>query len=315
MTAIAIQSLTKSFGGGVPALQGLDLEIDEGCIFALVGGNGAGKTTLLRVLATLLEPTAGHVHVCGYDTVRHGNEVRRIVGYVPDSFGLYGDLKVSEYLEFFADCFGLKYASGTISELLSLVDMDHHRRAYISTLSRGMRQRLLMARALIHDPQVLLLDEPASGLDPQGRDDMLEVLRELRSLGKTIVISTHLLADINRVCTDVAVLAGGKVLLSGPTDTLMQEIQSPRRVRMEVVNDPEVARMALAALPGVRDIVAEEQSLSFTFDGSRYDLPHVLERLVTQQIRVVSFAEEQGRLEALLGHVLHSTTASGDIAS
>jgi len=315
VTAIAIQSLTKSFGGGVPALQGLDLEIDEGCIFALVGGNGAGKTTLLRVLATLLEPTAGHVHVCGYDTVRHGNEVRRIVGYVPDSFGLYGDLKVSEYLEFFADCFGLKYASGTISELLSLVDMDHHRRAYISTLSRGMRQRLLMARALIHDPQVLLLDEPASGLDPQGRDDMLEVLRELRSLGKTIVISTHLLADINRVCTDVAVLAGGKVLLSGPTDTLMQEIQSPRRVRMEVVNDPEVARMALAALPGVRDIVAEEQSLSFTFDGSRYDLPHVLERLVTQQIRVVSFAEEQGRLEALLGHVLHSTTASGDIAS
>jgi ABC-2 type transport system ATP-binding protein len=305
VSGVQITSLVKTFGPSRAAIQDVTLTIEEGSIFALVGGNGAGKTTLLKILATLVRPTSGHAIVHGYDTIRQGAEVRRLVGYVPDSFGLYGDLKVWEYLEFFADCFGLKQASATITELLTLVDLYDERRAYIASLSRGMRQRLLLARALIHDPEVLLLDEPASGLDPQGRQDILEVLRELSKLGKTIVVSTHLLGDVSRMCSDVAVLESGRLLLTGPTADLVEEIQAPRRIRIEVVTDPDLARLALGAVSAVRDVHVDDQTVLFTFDGSRYELPSLLERLIAQEVKVVSFGEEQGRLEALLGHLLY----------
>lgn len=305
MSAVELRSVTKAFGA-TTALVDLSLTIEEERIVALVGGNGAGKTTLLRLLATLLRPTSGHAFVCGFDTSRSGGEVRRLVGYVPDSFGLYGDLKVREYLEFFAECFGMRQAMGTISELLHLVDLYGQRDDYIATLSRGMRQRLLLARALIHDPRLLLLDEPGSGLDPRGRDDLLEILRELRALGKTIVIATHLLGDVTRLCTDVAVLADGRVAMAGPTADLIHEIPGPRRMRVQVVNDPELARQALELLPSVREVSVDGQSLGFLFDGSRYDLPEVLERLVHDRVKVMTFAEEEDGLATLLAHVLQA---------
>lgn len=304
MTAISVQGLSKSFGTGPDALDDVSLEIERGSICGVVGSNGAGKTTLLRILATLLRPSAGHAYVCGYDSVNHGGEVRRLVGYVPDSFGLYGDLKVWEYLEFFADCYGLRHPGTTIQELVTLVDLHDQRRSYISTLSRGMRQRLLLARALLHDPEVLLLDEPTSGLDPQGREDIIEILRELQRLDKTMVVSTHFLADVQRMCTDVAVLSDGKLVLHEPVDQVALDVKAARRVRVEVVNDPERARLVLGGIAAIRDVATEGQVLSFTFDGTRYELPEILEELVARQIKVVTFVEERGELEAALGRVL-----------
>lgn len=308
MTAISVRGLSKSFGGGPAALENVTLEIERGSICAIVGSNGAGKTTLLRVLATLLRPSAGHAYVCGYDTVSHGGEVRRLVGYVPDSFGLYGDLKVWEYLEFFADCYGLRHPGTTITELVTLVDLHDQRRSYISTLSRGMRQRLLLARALLHDPEVLLLDEPTSGLDPQGRDDVIEVLRELQRLDKTMVVSTHFLADVQRMCTDVAVMAGGRLVLHEAVDQVALDVRAARRVRLEVVNDPERARVVLGRFGAIRDVVSDDQVISFTFDGTRYEMPDILEELVAQQIKVVTFAEERGELETALGRAIAGPT-------
>ena len=198
-------------------MAGIDLAIDQGEIFGLVGPNGAGKTTTLRMLATLLRPDAGTAEIDGWSVTRNPDEVRRVLGFMPDAFGVYDDMKVWEYLDFFARCYGLPAAGRRrmIGDLLELVDLGDRRDAYVQDLSRGMQQRLCLAHALVHDPQVLLLDEPASGLDPRARVELRELLRELRSMGKTIVISSHILPELEELCTSVAIVDRGQVLAQG----------------------------------------------------------------------------------------------------
>ncbi|MBA2275998.1 MAG: ABC transporter ATP-binding protein, partial [Chloroflexi bacterium] len=200
--ALRTKGLVKRYGRKL-AVAGVDLEIAPGEIFGLVGPNGAGKTTTIRMLATLLAPSAGEAEICGYDVARQPDAVRAVIGYMPDTFGVYDDMRVWEYLDFFARCYGISATRRRqmVGDLLELVDLTDKREDYVQALSRGMQQRLCLAHALAHDPQVLLLDEPASGLDPRARAELRELLRELRSLGKTIVISSHILPELEELCT------------------------------------------------------------------------------------------------------------------
>ena len=229
--AIQTESLTKRYGRNV-AVGGLDLTIEAGEIFGLVGPNGAGKTTTLKMLATLLPPSAGDAEIGGVSVRRQPDAVRRVIGYMPDNFGVYDDMRVWEYLDFFGRCYGLSASRRRqmIGDLLELVDLVGKRDAYVQDLSRGMQQRLCLAHALVHDPQVLLLDEPASGLDPRARVELRELLRELRSLGKTIVISSHILPELEELCTSLAIIDHGRVMASGRVDDIAERFRDRRRL-------------------------------------------------------------------------------------
>ena len=217
MTAITIRDLTRKFGN-IAAVDHLNLKIPEQSLFGLIGPNGAGKTTTLRMLAGLLEPSSGEIRINEMPLNQYWREIRWQIGYMPDFFGVYDNLLVWEYLDFFARCYKLEpeRRSRTVSELLELVDLTEKKDVYVQTLARGMRQRLCLAHALVHDPQVLLLDEPASGLDPRARVEMRELLRELRSMNKTIVLSSHILTELAELCDRVAIMERGRLVFSGP---------------------------------------------------------------------------------------------------
>ena len=301
---VTAHGLVKRYNGTL-ALGGLDLDVAAGEIFGLVGPNGAGKTTTLRILATLLVPTAGDAEVAGASIRRNPDDVRRSLGYMPDSFGVYDDMKAWEYLDFFGRCYGLPAdrRRRMISDLLDLVDLGTRRDAYVATLSRGMQQRLCLAHALVHDPAVLILDEPASGLDPRARVELRELLRELRALGKTILISSHILPELEELCTSLAIIDHGRVLAQGS----MAEIEARLRVgavlRVRVLgDDAEVAaaRAHLAADPAVAAAeVVGEGLLEVGFTGDDEAAARLLGGSVAAGIRIVSVARAASDLEEL----------------
>ncbi|HEY8415591.1 MAG TPA: ABC transporter ATP-binding protein [Thermaerobacter sp.] len=234
--AIETRSLVRRFGK-VEALAGIDLVVPRGAVYGFIGPNGAGKTTCLRILAGLLDPTAGTVRVCGLDAVRDRDELPRVVGYMPDFFGVYDDLLVTEYLDFYAACYGLRGARvrRLRDDLLDLVGLAHKAGEMVHSLSRGMKQRLGLARALIHDPEVLLLDEPASGLDPAARIEFRELIRELAAMGKTILVSSHILSELADFSTHVGILDRGRLLVSGPIDQVLAAVRRrSARIRFAV---------------------------------------------------------------------------------
>ena len=249
---VRTSGLIKRYPGTL-AVAGLDLDVGEGEIFGLVGPNGAGKTTTLRILATLLKPTAGEAEVAGINVRRNPDDARRVLGFMPDSFGVYDDMRVWEYLDFFARCYGIPAARRRqmIGDLLDLVDLGDKRDAYVQGLSRGMQQRLCLAHTLVHDPQVLLLDEPASGLDPRARVELRELLRELRSLGKTILISSHILPELEELCTSVAIVDHGTVLAQGRVADIEKRLRYGAVLRVRVIGDAE-------AVEAARDFFAAE---------------------------------------------------------
>src|SRR5688500_1683587 len=237
-TAVHTSGLAKRFGRST-AVAGVQLDVEAGEIFGLVGPNGAGKTTTLKMLATLLPPTSGDAEVAGHSVRNNPDGVRGVIGYMPDTFGVYDDMRVWEYLDFFGRCYGLPASRRRqmIGDLLELVDLADKRGAYVQELSRGMQQRLCLAHALVHDPPVLLLDEPASGLDPRARVELRELLRELRSLGKTILISSHILPELEELCTSVAIIDHGRVLASGRVEDIAERFRVGGVYRATVVGD------------------------------------------------------------------------------
>jgi ABC-2 type transport system ATP-binding protein len=298
LIAIETRSLTRRFGR-VTAVDNLDLRVPAGALFGLIGPNGAGKTTTLRMLAGLLEPTSGQIVLDG-DVANHDwREMRRQIGYMPDFFGVYEDLLVWEYLDFFARCYDLPAARRrqVTGELLELVDLAARRDAYVQTLSRGMRQRLCLAHALVHDPQILLLDEPASGLDPRARVEMRELLRELRAMGKTIVVSSHILAELAELCDSVGIIERGRLVVSGPLDEIRRHARRGRTLRLKVLSDRDAAESVLRELTGADQVFEANGYLEVDFAGDDEAAAALLGGLVARGIRVVSFGEVDGDLE------------------
>lgn len=253
--------LTKAYGDLV-ALDGLNLEVEAGEIFGFIGPNGAGKTTTIHILATLLEPTSGEALIDGHEVRARGREVRRLVGYLPDFFGVYPSLRVWEYLEFFAAAYEVPAGDrlGILGDVLDLTGLEEKRDALVGDLSRGMQQRLGLARVLIHDPKVLLLDEPASGLDPRARLEMREILRELQTMGKTILISSHILSELAEMCSTIGIVDHGKLLAAGPVDKVLDEVGAATVVRAWIESpegdaaDNQALVQALADMPHVEEV-------------------------------------------------------------
>jgi ABC-2 type transport system ATP-binding protein len=229
--AVETVSLSKRYGS-LHAVDQLDLKIPSGSIYGLIGPNGAGKSTTFSMIATLLRPTSGSISVLGHDPVREPRQVRRRVGYMPDVLGVYDNLRVDEYLQFFAASYHVprKQWPELVGDLLELVDLDVKQTALVNSLSRGMKQRLSLARTLVHDPDVLVLDEPASGLDPRARVELRETIRQLNTMGKTIIISSHILAELEEMCTEVAILEAGKLLASGEPRSILQALSAGRSI-------------------------------------------------------------------------------------
>ena len=303
-TIVRVDGLVKRYDRTL-AIAGLDLEIEEGEIFGLVGPNGAGKTTTLRILATLLEPTAGDAEIAGWSVRRNPNDVRRALGFMPDVFGVYDDMRVWEYLDFFARCYGL--AAGTrkriIGDLLELVDLADKRTAYVQDLSRGMQQRLCLAHALVNDPQVLLLDEPASGLDPRARVELRELLRELRALGKTILISSHILPELEELCTSVAIVDRGRVLASGRIADIELRLRVGAVLRARVLAEGESLEAARDWFAGQPDVAAAailpDGTVELGFRGDEAGAAALLGAAVGAGLAVASFSRAASDLEEL----------------
>ena len=302
---IRVNQLTKSFRRRL-AVDALELSVEEGAIFGFVGPNGAGKTTTIRIMTTLLEPTQGDVLIAGHSVRDSSRAVRQVIGYMPDVFGVYHDMLVWEYLDFFGACYHIPPArrSGILSDLLELVDLAHRRDDPVESLSRGMKQRLSLARTLIHDPQVLILDEPASGLDPRARVEIRGLLVELARMGKTIFFSTHILADVAEICTHIGIIEAGRLVAAGSLDELQKHLTPHREVSIRLLAGAEPAVRLLEQLPGVLEVTApqsngdsELQSINFSFQGEAAALSQVLSALVGAGVQVLEFSEQQRDLE------------------
>ncbi|NTU84111.1 MAG: ABC transporter ATP-binding protein [Chloroflexales bacterium] len=308
--AIETLNLTRRYGRMV-ALDKLDLVVEQGSIYGFIGPNGAGKTTTLRLLAGLLEPTSGEIRMLGQRLVPGG--AQRLVGYMPDFFGVYDDLRVWEYLDFFARCYGIDPSrrKRAVDELLSLVDLSGKRNAYVQSLSRGMQQRLCLAHALVHDPPVLLLDEPASGLDPRARVELRELLRTLREMGKTVLLSSHILSELAEVCTEIGIIESGKMMVSGPVDVVRRQLQGGSRLRIRLLRGVDAAEAALrqlasapsAGLPhlrGMRLDPSDERALIVELDDADEGMQTaLLAYLVGQGLAVSEFRAQAENLEEL----------------
>ncbi len=303
-TIVRTQGLVKRYDRTL-AVAGVDLEIEEGEIFGLVGPNGAGKTTTLRILATLLEPTAGEAEVGGWSLARNPNDVRRVLGFMPDVFGVYDDMRVWEYLDFFGRCYGLSAPARKriIGDLLELVDLADKRDTYVQGLSRGMQQRLCLAHALVHDPKVLLLDEPASGLDPRARVELRELLRELRSLGKTILISSHILPELEELCTSVAIVDRGRVLASGRIADIEKRLRVGAVLRARVLAEGEALEAARLWFSGQAEVasaaILPDGLVELGFRGDELQTAALLREAISSGLSIASFSRAASDLEEL----------------
>ena len=297
---IETRDLTKMYGE-LYALNRLTLKLERGDVYGFIGPNGAGKTTTMRILATLLNPTWGEASVCGYSIYNGAKEIRRLIGYMPDFFGVYDDMKVIEYLEFFAAAYRIKGPERRkkCDQVLDLVDLGYKRDALVTSLSRGMTQRLGLARVLLHEPQVLLLDEPASGLDPRARIEMRGLLKELRNMGKTILVSSHILPELADICNKIGIIERGKLLFDGDVTSAI------RRVRQHLVFDVAVANgMSPAAkeqLEKQSQVLKveskEDEVMRVTLNDGVVDGSFIAELLVTSGFRLTMLREEEIDLE------------------
>jgi ABC-2 type transport system ATP-binding protein len=315
-TMIKIQNVSKQYRT-VNALSDFNLEIPRGAIYGLIGPNGAGKTTLLRILAALIAPTSGQVWFENEEISQAPSIIQRKVGYMPDFFGVYPDLTATEYLEFYAGihCIPRQKRRRTIMDLLELVDLTSKRNEFVETLSRGMKQRLCLARALIHDPEILLLDEPASGLDPRARVELRELVRTLQSMGKTIVISSHILLELAEMCNNIAIIQGGRLVASGDVDKISHRLSNGRQLEIRVLDHDSAAEtlQILQDLPDISNVVNGVGNLIYAdFSGDEQALHSVLAALLAKNMPIVSFAPRNsgGRLEDVFMSITEGSNPS-----
>lgn len=305
MYTIETRHLTKRYNG-LTAVDDLNLAIPAGSLYGFIGPNGAGKTTTIRMLAGLLAPTSGDILIEGEEIARNSTRARWLVGYMPDFFGVYDDMKAWEYLDFFARCYALPASkrATVVEELLHLVDLYDKRDAWVESLSRGMRQRLCLAHALVHDPKILLLDEPASGLDPRARIEMRELLRELGRMGKTVLISSHILTELAEMCDAVAIIEKGKLVASGPVADIARAARAERLLRVQLLHSTDEAQLAraealLRAYPGVTDVFQLQSALEVPFGGDEAAAAALLRHLVAEGLPVLAFGEAASDLEEI----------------
>jgi ABC-2 type transport system ATP-binding protein len=297
---IETRYLTKVYKD-LTALNKLNLTIDRGDIYGFIGPNGAGKTTTIRILATLLRPTSGQAFVCGFSVNGQAKHIRRKIGYVPDEFGIYEDMTVTEYLEFFASLYEIigKERRKVIRDVLDLTDLSYKEDAQVDSLSRGMRQRLALARVLLHNPEVLLLDEPASGLDPRARIEIRELLKVLQDMGKTILISSHILSELRELCSKVGIIEKGNLLFSGPLTEILAQVRAADVVQIQVREAPEQACELLTGHDLIKraEVLSEDGFIEVQVDAAAEDHSFVPQLLVENRFRILKVREEEINLE------------------
>lgn len=295
-----ILELNKKYGK-FTALDSLSMNITENSIFGFVGPNGAGKTTTMKIMAGLLKADSGGIYINGEDILKNPKSIRDKIGYMPDFFGVYDDLKVSEYMDFYAGTYYIPYAErGTlIDNLLEVVDLTDKKDTYVDSLSRGMKQRLCLARSLIHDPELIILDEPASGLDPRARVEMKEILKELREMGKTIIVSSHILPELAEMCSEIGIIDHGKLVTQGTVNEIMNRINKKRLVKVKLSNGKENLIRLLKEQSTVKEITENTDNVEFAFEGTNDNLTSILRNIIMNGIPIFSFAENEGNLEEI----------------
>ncbi|WP_341301746.1 ABC transporter ATP-binding protein [Lysinibacillus sp. FSL H8-0500] len=297
---IEIRDLTKRYGS-FTALDHLNLSLEEGVVFGFVGANGAGKSTTFSILATLLSPTSGDALINGKSVVKEPKEVRKQIGYMPDFFGVYDQLKVEEYLDFYGASYGIPLAERQIliPQLLELVNLTNKRYEYVDLLSRGMKQRLCLARALIHDPKVLILDEPASGLDPRARVEMRDILRNLKTMGKTILISSHILPELAEMCDEIGVIDNGKLIAHGNVAAIQAQLQGEKRIVIKVTDCLADVRAFLEEDPAISsiDVIDNRSEIAFNYRGTDAEQVALLKRAIIADLPIYAVSEEEKDLE------------------
>ncbi len=307
--AVETFNLTRRYGT-MTALSSLSLQIHRGDLFGFIGSNGAGKTTTLRILATFLAPSEGSAKVLGHDITRDANSVRHVIGYMPDFFGVYKDMEVTEYLDFFGACYRIptKQRETTVKDVLELVGLTDKKGFLIGALSRGMQQRLGLARVLIHDPQLLLLDEPASGLDPRARIEMMAILQELQRMDKTIIISSHILSELQNLCNRVAIIEKGKLIYSGSVNGAAEQMKSETTVWIEIATDPAPALAALRRRAEILNAEDIEGRIRVTMSPTAPDTSCVAETLIQNGAKLTEMRKDTLGLEEVFLRVTKGET-------
>ncbi len=295
---IELKNFGKQYGDFV-AVANLNLKIEAGEMFGFIGPNGAGKSTTIRFLATLLKASAGEGVVNGHSVTKDPIGVRRSVGYMPDNFGVYDGMKVWEFLDFFAVAYQVPKArrKAVLSDVLELLDLTHKRDDFVNRLSRGMKQRLCLAKTLVHDPPVLILDEPASGLDPRARLEVKALLKELRKMGKTILISSHILTELADCCTSIGIIERGQLLLQGPINKVYRQINKNQHIEVRFSSNPEQGIGLIRSNPNVTNVETNDQGATIEMQGSEANVQRLLRQLVAADCGLVAFAEKEPTLE------------------
>ena len=295
---IELNGFGKDYGE-FTAVECLDLKINEGEMFGFIGPNGAGKSTSIRFMTTLLRATRGDGSVNGFSISQKPMDVRRSIGYMPDAFGVYDGMKVWEFLDFFAVAYkiGRSKRKQVIRDVLELLDLTYKRDDYVNGLSRGMKQRLCLAKTLVHDPPVLILDEPASGLDPRARVEVKELLKELRRMGKTILISSHILTELADCCTSIGIIERGKLLMHGPIDQVYNQIRGNQVIEARFGDNLDKGLSIVRSDPNVRDVQVDGSKISIEFAEQDVNPSELLKKLVASEVEVINFGRRDPNLE------------------
>lgn len=297
---LKIENLQKSYGKH-KALNGLNMEVKKGELFGFVGPNGAGKTTTIKIMTGLLKADAGQVWIEGMDALKDADRLKNKIGYVPDFFGIYDNLKVMEYMEFYASTYGLE--GNDIREicflLMDKVGLAEKAEVYVDELSRGMQQRLCLARAMIHNPDILILDEPASGLDPRSRFEMKRILKELCGNGKTVIISSHILAELSEMCSSIGIIKNGRMVQQGSIEDIISAVNVENPLLIHVLNRPELVRECLRKNPLVKSVAIDGMEFQVIFTGGKEEEAKLLEELIALKIEVVSYGRKRDNLESI----------------